>query len=107
MDCFDIIIVGSGPGATFAAYGARGRRVLVLDVGHDAKRLPELDGNLYEVRRHNADLFPSLIGESFESLHNLHERTISLKLKSPGMSFIVRDWKKLSPVASSSFQGVI
>jgi choline dehydrogenase-like flavoprotein len=107
MDWFDLIVVGSGPGATFAAYGARGRRILMLDVGHDAPPCPELSGNAYELRRGDRDLFPSLIGERFESLHNLWNPPISLKLKSPYMSYIVRDWKRAAPVAGESFQGAI
>ena len=47
MDWFDLIVVGSGPGATFAACGARGRRILMLDVGHDAPPCPELTRNAY------------------------------------------------------------
>jgi choline dehydrogenase-like flavoprotein len=107
MDYFDIIVVGSGPGATFAAYGARGRRILVLDVGHDAPACPELSGNAYDLRRRKEDLFPSLIGENFEGLHNLHRRAISLKLKAPALSYVVRDWERATPVASDSFEGAI
>ncbi len=107
MDSFDIAVVGSGPGAAFAAYGARGRRILMLDVGFDAPRAPELSMNLYDLRRQSDDLFAPLIGEQFESLYNLAHRPISLKLKSPRMSYIVRDWLRLSPVASRSFEGVI
>src|SRR6266404_1341706 len=98
MDWFDIIVVGSGPGATFAAYGARGRRILVLDVGHDAPECSELTGNVYDLRRREEDLFPSLIGEHFESLHNLHNPPVSLKLKSPYLSYVVRDWKRATPM---------
>jgi len=107
MDCFDIIVVGSGPGGTFAAYGARGRRVVVLDVGYDAPQSPELSGNVYALRRRSADLFPALIGERFESLHNLFGRPLSLKLKSPYMSYIVRGADQLAPIASPAFQGAI
>ncbi len=107
MDCFDLIVVGSGPGATFAAYGARGRSILMLDAGGDAPDCPELRGNVYELRQQRDDLFPSLIGESFESLHNLANRPVSLKLKSPGMSYIARDWQRATPVASESFEGAI
>jgi choline dehydrogenase-like flavoprotein len=107
MDWFDLIVVGSGPGATFAAYGARGCKTLVLDVGHDAPPSPELTGNAYDLRRREGDLFPSLIGERFESLRNLWKRPISLKLKSPYMSYIVRDWERAAPVVSESFQGAI
>jgi choline dehydrogenase-like flavoprotein len=107
MECYDAIVVGSGPGSTFAAYGLRGKRVLVLDVGFDAPQREKLEGNIYELRRNSSDLFSPLIGESFESLHNLHRRPISLKLKSPYMNFVCRDWSRLSPVVSRTFEGVV
>lgn len=107
MDCFDLIVVGSGPGAAFAAYGARGRSILMLDAGGDAPQCPELRGNLYNLRQHGDDLFPHLIGERFESLHNLVNPPISLKLKSPYMSYIARDWPRATPVDSNGFEGAI
>ena len=107
MDCFDLIVVGSGPGATFAAYGARGRSILMLDAGGDAPECPELRGNAYELRQGNDDLFPSLIGERFESLHNLANPPVSLKLKSPYMSYVARDWRRATPVVSDTFEGAI
>jgi len=107
MDCVDAIVIGSGPGGAFAAYGLRGKRVLVLDVGRDAPAGDRLSGNVYDLRRTRDDLFPQLIGEEFESLHNLYNRPISLKLKSPFMSFVVRDWRRLTPVVSKTFEGVI
>lgn len=106
MDCFDAIVVGSGPAAAFAAYGLRGKRVLVLDVGSDAPS-PSLKGNLYELRRSGADLFAALIGERFQSLHNLHLPPMSLKLKSPNTSYIVDGWRDLTPVASRTFEGAL
>jgi choline dehydrogenase-like flavoprotein len=107
MDSFDLIVVGSGPGATFAAYGARGRSILMLDAGGDAPECPELRGNLYDLRQRHDDLFPQLIGERFESLYNLANPPISLKLKSPYMSYIARDWRRATPVAGDSFEGAI
>ena len=107
MDCFDIIVVGSGPGAAFAAYGARGRSILMLDAGGDAPACPELHGNLYELRRRHDDLFAPLIGERFESLYNLANPAISLKLKSPYMSYIARDWRSATPVTGKAFEGAI
>src|ERR1700693_6243914 len=104
MECYDAIVVGSGLRSTCAAYGLRGKRVLVLDVGFDAPQGAKLQGNIYELRRNCSDLFSPLIGESFESLHNLHDRPISLKLKSPYMNFVCRDWRRLSPVVSSTFE---
>lgn len=107
MACFDLIVVGSGPGAAFAAYGARGRSILMLDAGGDAPDCAELRGNAYELRQNCDDLFPSLIGERFESLHNLTNPPVSLKLKSPYMSYIARDWRRIAPVAGDAFQGAI
>ena len=107
MDCFDIAVVGSGPGAAFAAYGARGRSILMLDAGGDAPQCPELRGNAYELRRGSDDLFTALIGEHFESLHNLANPVISLKLKSPYMSYVARDWRRIAPIASERFEGAV
>jgi choline dehydrogenase-like flavoprotein len=106
MDCFDAIVVGSGPGAAFAAYGLKGKRVLVLDVGFDAPP-PALQGNIYELRRANADLFSELIGEEYQSLHNLHQRPMSLKLKAPQVGYIVKGWRELTPILSRTFEGVL
>jgi len=102
----DAIIVGSGPAGTFAAYALRGKNVLMLDVGHTPPDSSALDDNIFRLRRRGGDLFAPLIGEEFESLHNVYLRNISLKLKSPYMSFIVRDWERLFPVGSSDFEGV-
>jgi choline dehydrogenase-like flavoprotein len=107
MDCFDVIVVGSGPGAAFAAYGASGRSILMLDAGADAGVCKELHGNLYDMRRRSDDLFPVLIGEGFESLYNLANPKESLKLKSPGQSYITRDWRRQTPIAGSGFEGAI
>ena len=107
MDCFDIIVVGAGPGAVFAAYGARGRSILMLDAGGDAPPCPELRGNLYDLRRRHDDLFAPLIGERFESLHNLANPAISLNLKTPYMSYIARDWQRATPVTGKAFEGAI
>jgi choline dehydrogenase-like flavoprotein len=107
MDCFDIIVVGSGPAATFAAYGARDRSILMLDAGGDAPACPDLHGNTYDLRQSSDDLFPALVGNRFESLHNLVNPPVSLKLKSPYMSYIARDWRRETPVAGKSFEGAI
>lgn len=104
---FEAIVVGSGPAGTFAAREFAGRKVLVLDVGYRAPLEPRLEGNLYALRRERRDLFRELIGEQFEGLHNLHRRPISLKLKSPATSYVVRNWAALSPLASENFHAVM
>ena len=85
MDCFEAIIIGSGPAGTAAALQLEGRNVAVLDVGFREREAHPLHGNLYDLRRTQPDLFENLIGSNFESLHNIHERPINLKLKAPFM----------------------
>jgi len=106
MDSFDVIVVGSGPGATFAAWGARGRRILMLDVGFDPPAC-DLSGNPCELRAGGGDLFSSMIGEEFEGLHNVFHPPVNLKLKAPYLSYIVRDWQRLTPIVSGNFAGAI
>lgn len=102
---FEVIVVGSGPAGTSAAYALRGCNVLMLDTGFTPPDCSALDGNIFELRRNREDMFLPLIGEKFESLHNIHQRKISLKLKSPFMHYIVKDWEKLSPVSSRDYEG--
>lgn len=107
MNLFDVIIVGSGPAGTFAAYMLRTRNVLMLDVGLKPPPSPELNDNIIRLRQTKDDLFKPLIGEEFESLHNIHARKVSLKLKAPYLSYIIKDWEQLAPVSSSTFEGVL
>lgn len=81
--------------------------MLVLDVGYRGMPAASLKGNIYELRRRYADLFQPLIGERFEGLRNIWQRKISLKLKAPLMSFVLRDWEKLCPLRSDNFEGVV
>jgi choline dehydrogenase-like flavoprotein len=90
-----------------AARALEGRRVLVLDVGRRPPAFPDFDGNLYDERRRHFDLFDFLIGEKFESLHNIHSEPISLKLKSPLMKYVVEDAESFSPVVSRNFKAVM
>ncbi len=107
MTLFDAIVVGSGPAGTFAAYALRGKNVLMLDVGINAPGSTGLNDNIFRLRQKTADLFHPLIGEDFESLHNLHsKKKVSLKLKAPYTSFVIKDWEELSPVISETFEGM-
>src|ERR1700733_11925805 len=111
MALFDAIIVGSGAAGVMAAWALQGKRVLVLDVGRQSAQMPDtgLDWsvNLYDERRRRSDLFDFLIGEKFESLHNLHRKPVSLKLKAPLMKYIAGDAESLSPVRSGNFGAVM
>ncbi len=44
MDCFEAIIIGSGPAGTAAALQLQGRNVAMLDVGFRAPEAPALHG---------------------------------------------------------------
>ncbi len=111
MALFDAIIVGSGAAGVMAAWALQGKRVLVLDVGRQSTGMPGIgsdwSANLYDERRRRSDLFDFLIGEKFESLHNLHRKPVSLKLKAPMMQYIAGDAESLSPVRSANFDAVM
>jgi choline dehydrogenase-like flavoprotein len=105
-----VIIVGSGPAGTFAAFQLRGRDVLVLDVGYTPGK-STLSGNLYDLRKNpgpnEADLFDELIGADFESLHNVFHAYLSPKLKAPLMRFVTRDAETLSPLVAHNFDAAM
>ncbi|MBL0159059.1 MAG: GMC family oxidoreductase [Bryobacterales bacterium] len=104
---FDACVVGSGPGGVFAAYGLRGRRVLMLDAGVQPPAQPALDGNLYDVRRSGPDLDRELIGDDLRGLEHIFTPPASLKLKSPGTAYILDGAERLTPVVSETFRAAI
>lgn len=89
MPLFDVIIVGSGAGGTFAAYQLRKKNVLMLDVGYTAPAHVSPTGELYQARG-KQDLFEYLIGAEFESASNLHQAYLSPKLKAPLLRYITK-----------------
>jgi choline dehydrogenase-like flavoprotein len=100
----DYLIIGSGPAGTAAAYALRNTNCVVADPGFRPERESSLRGDLFELRRSREDLFEDLIGANFEALHNIHNPPMSLKLKAPGMRFIVRGQEELSPVEPGTFE---
>ena len=106
-DYFDLIVVGAGPAGAWAAYGAQGRSILMLDAGEDKPENIGPQGNLYELRARKDDLFELLIGENFESLASLRKSSTNLKLKSPNTNYVTGDWRSASPVAGDDFEGAI
>ena len=100
---FDFIVVGTGAASAGALSALKDENVLVLDVGNIAPSDIKLDSDLYSLKKNNKNLHNELIGENFESLHNVFKPYISPKLKSPGMNFVANNWQRLSPVKSSSF----
>jgi choline dehydrogenase-like flavoprotein len=62
---------------------------------------------LFRLRQSRDDLFEELIGQNFESLHNLHNPPMSLKLKAPGLRYITRGQDEFCPVAPSDFEATM
>lgn len=105
---FDACIVGSGPGGVFAAYGLRGRRVLMLDAGlQPPAQTQPFDANFYDLRQSTPSLDRELLGDSLDGLQHIFTPPPSLKLKSPGTSFVIRESTRLTPVVSESFRAAI
>lgn len=104
----DIIIVGSGPAGIGAALGLVKNRVkpLILDVGHEPPTAPDINRNLYDYRRQN-DVFDIMIGDRFQGIYNLvHNTSMSPKLTSPLMQYVIRDAESLSPIQETGFKAV-
>lgn len=102
---FDVIVVGSGPSGVFAARELRPLNVLMLDVGFEAsgERLPP--ENVHRLRTRE-NLTRLLLGDRFESLHNVDRRYLSPKLKAPLMRFITEAPDGEVPLRSEGFAAV-
>src|SRR5262249_50734297 len=105
---FDACVVGSGPGGVFAAYGLRGCKILMLDVGLEPPAEPSaLDDSFYELRHTRSNLERELLGEHLEGLAHLFVPSPSLKLKAPRPAFVIAESGRLTPVHSVSFKAAI
>jgi choline dehydrogenase-like flavoprotein len=101
---FDAVVVGAGPAGVFAAESLAGARVCVLDVGTPPpQKGGELQRNQYDLKQSGEDLFAPLIGERFESLHNVHRNYLSPKLKGPRMRYVTERWRELGNVDVDGF----
>ncbi len=100
----DLLIVGSGPAGFAAALGNPGQDVLVIDPGFAAKPAASPQrGTLLTAKRAGEVDLGTIIGEGFESLHNVHGDYLSPKLKGPLMRFISEGVETFTPVRSSTF----
>jgi len=101
----DAIIVGSGPGATSAAYPIvqSGASVLMLDVGNDETRYKDLipPASFLDIRKTDPRQHRYLIGDDFEGVPFGTVR-VGAQL-TPPRQYIARDTDRLTPLSSSSF----
>jgi choline dehydrogenase-like flavoprotein len=104
---FEVAIIGSGPAGAAAAMALRGRNVLVLDVGFRAPERPGISGGFYAAKREPESNFDALIGERFESLHNVDGANLMPKIKAPLRRFVIQDSRRLAPILSDNFDGFL
>lgn len=100
----DLIIVGSGPAGYAAAMMNPGQDVLVVDPGFEPGRSPGSAGvSLLEAKRRGEVRMEEVLGQAYESLHNVHGEYLSPKLKGPLMRFVSGGADVWTPVRSKSF----
>lgn len=105
---YDVIIVGTGPSGTAAALELQDKKVLILDVGVKPPPNNKLTGNIFDLRQKDKNQFDYLIGKEFESLANISSTDlVSVKLKAPYLSFVVRDRFKFFDIKTQNFSPFI
>lgn len=100
-----MLIIGSGPAGVAAAHALRGRKVLMLDVGTAPGPEAGAPANLYQRRQEGGSCFTELIGERFESLHNIDGDYLLPKLKAPGLRYVVTAPPGAGRIVSDTFSG--
>jgi len=104
----DLIIIGSGAAGAWAAYQAasRGLVPLVIDVGLQPVEEPALARGFFALRQQDVRQAEYLLGPEFESLHNIHQRYLSPRLKPPRLRFVTNRADELAPLARMGFDPI-
>ena len=103
---YDVIVAGSGPAGTFAAYTMQGTNTLVIDTGENPKESIFDTENFYDLRKRKT-LFEEVIGNRFESLNNIEKAELSPKVKSPLNRYVVEKVKIAPHLRSNNFRPVL
>lgn len=100
---FEFAIIGSGPAGTHAAYGLKGKKVLMIDAGMQAKEW-QYD-SVENIKEQNPSSARFLLGQKFESLNNIENKYLSPKLKSPYLRYVTEapSFFELKPKQNESF----
>ena len=101
---YDAIIVGTGASAAAAALELQDRNLLILDVALKAEKDIELKGNIFDLRKNDADQQDYLIGKEFESLVNIDSTDlVSVKLKAPYVSHVIKNRSAYYNIKTNNF----
>ena len=103
---FDVVIVGSGVSGVAAAlrFADKGVKPCLVDVGLEPPEGPDIREDFYDFRK-NHDSFSLMIGEHFEGLVHLGQKSPSMpvKLASPLMRFVTERAREYSPLETTGF----
>lgn len=102
---FDVLIVGSGPAGTSAAFPLvdAGLRVLMVDGGQGARLAPPA-GQFLDVRRHDFGQFDWMIGQNFHALRQID--AVSPKLRVPTHATVFEGFKAANRIVADDFVAV-
>lgn len=103
---FDVIIVGSGPAGTSAAYPLvkAGRKVLMVDAQRDSGTLAAPHSSFLDSRANDELQWKWMIGENFHALKQLD--AVSPKLKTPTHAHIFEGFSEGNRIEGHNFIGV-
>jgi choline dehydrogenase-like flavoprotein len=103
---FDVIIVGSGPAGTSAAYPLvqAGLRVLMVDAASTAAPLSPPQGDYLSNRANDHQQWKWMIGDMFHALNNMD--AVSPKLKTPTHRQTFENFNKANGLETENFISV-
>lgn len=106
MPEFDVIIVGSGPAGTSAAYPLvqAGMKVLMLDAGSESAAQPPPNGSYLSNRAADNQQWKWMIGDTFHALNSMD--AVSPKLKTPTHKQTFENFNEANGLRTENFISV-